>query len=211
MNFEYVVRGFFREIENRIRYGRKCPKVSERIWVKARSCTKSLDSFDLCGCHKSVAKGLVLKEWDESRAFDLFADPKFTACIARWEKGLPWENTGIFESELRRIRECGSADGCKNIFEIKKRYERIENMYRQIKDEGRVRARYEINRFEFRERGGIIIHINPEGEIYFGKGGNHRFAAAWVLNLTVPAELGCIFRGAIPELEKYRKQPNLFD
>ena len=68
-----------------------------------------------------------------------------------------------------------------------------------------MKTRNEIFKDNFREVGGIYIHIGVDGKPYFGGGGCHRFAIAHILQIIFPAQIGCVHVSAIPYLKGYRK------
>ena len=57
----------------------------------------------------------------------------------------------------------------------------------------------------FRERGGILVHIGSDGEPCFAGAGYHRFAIAKILNLRFPAQIGCVHIEALDHLDEYRQ------
>ena len=122
--------------------------------------------------------------------------------------GVTWEDTGIYEHMAALIAERGrEVDGCINRDDIIDRYNRLDSIFDQIKMERRLRTRQELDPRNFREVGGIYVHIGPAGELYFGGGGCHRFAIARVLKLPmVPAQIGCVHQSAIPLLPTLRQR-----
>lgn len=104
------------------------------------------------------------------------------------------------------IKKHGKYDGCVNIDDIVKRYRSLDTIFEQIRKEGRFRIRKEFNQKNFREKGGVLVHIGPYGEPFFGMGGCHRFAIALILKLKLPSQIGCVYKDAIPLLKNLRKQ-----
>lgn len=87
------------------------------------------------------------------------------------------------------------------------RYQRVDTLFQQVKEERVLRSRKEVKKNAFREQGGIIIHIGPGGKLFFGQGGHHRFAIAKILNIEyIPAQIGCVHVSAISELKKLRRK-----
>ena len=88
--------------------------------------------------------------------------------------------------------------------EIVLRYEELDNIYYQIKKEGRLKSQSELFEGNFREKGGVLIHIGPNGEPYFGLKGNHRFAIAYILNIPIPAQIGLVHKSSVNRIECMR-------
>ena len=59
-----------------------------------------------------AASGRVLAgDWDlDTRK--VRALTKVRLAISHWRDGVPWDDTGVYEYMLRRIRRYGKADGC---------------------------------------------------------------------------------------------------
>ena len=201
---------FYGDFKNKIRYGPAAPKFAERIWVDPKQCNRYLPhnlTKKLFGKSKRKVSGKVIESrWPLEQAKPIFNLPKVKFCIEHWTHNIPWEDTGLYDFMENHIREYGSMDGCYNLKDIKKRYEYLDRVFEQVKQEGRLRTREEIKPGSYLEQDGIIIHIGPEGEPFFSRGGNHRFAMAWVLNLIFPAQIGCVHISAIPYLKSFRKK-----
>ena len=104
------------------------------------------------------------------------------------------------------IEKHGVADGCRNLTDIVRRYDRLDLIFERAKQEGRLRTMEEVNPGCFREEGGVLIHVGPEGELFFGGLGAHRFAIARILKLPLPAMIGCVHVSAIPYLTQLRQE-----
>ena len=103
------------------------------------------------------------------------------------------------------VQTCALPICCKNIVDIKNRYKKLDNIFNQIKLEGRLKTMKEMNPKNYREFGGPVIHIGPGGELFYGAGGTHRFAIAFILNFKLPAMIGCVHKNAIPLLKDIRE------
>lgn len=120
---------------------------------------------------------------------------------------VPWEDTGIYEFLIELIEKSGdSVDNCKGKEDIINRYENLDKIFDQVKKERRLRTMEELKPGNFREKGGVLIHIGPGGVPFFGMGGIHRFTMAYILNISIPAQIGCVHVSAIPFLFKFRKE-----
>ncbi len=97
-------------------------------------------------------------------------------------------------------------DGCENINDIILRYKKLDVIFENIKKDKRIKTMNNFFSYNFREWGGILIHIGPNEKLFFGKGGYHRFAIAHILNIPFPAQIGCVHISSISYLNKLRKK-----
>ena len=205
------------DLKNIIRYGRSAPRFAERVWIDPRSCKKVLSPrviMELCSVStQRNASGLVIESpWPSENVKAVTEIPKITFCIEHWVNGVPWEDTGVYEYMERKIekhKEKGKKppDDCENIEEVRRRYKYLDRVFEQVKSESRMRTMGEINPNNFREYMGPCIHFGPDGEPYFAMRGSHRFAIAYILDLPLPAQIGCVHLSAIPYLHGYRQIP----
>ncbi len=202
----YSARAFFRDTYNRIAYGPEAPLYSERIWVNPQECPDCL-----VGLGDRYSARVILSGWPPpggklKKIEDL---EKIRFCHNHWVKGLPWEETGVFnvlEQEIKRHpRSC--FDDCRNRVEIKRRYDQLDALFEEIKRERAVKKQKEVDPWAFREKEGVYFHLGPGGCLFFGGGGCHRFAIALVLGLTrIPAKIGCVHVTAFPRLRELREE-----
>ena len=200
-----------RDISNKFKYGYLAPVYAERIWVNPSDCNlfishKFFKDFngvtDIRGSSgKVIDYSLLLKQ-----AIAVTKVIRIKFCFDHWVKGLPWEDTGVYEYMEKFIIKDGEVDGCRSINDIIKRYKKIDSIFEQVKQEGRLKTRKEINSKNFREVDGILIHIGPQGKPIFSGGGCHRFAMALILGLRFPAQIGCVHPSAIPFLPDFRRE-----
>jgi hypothetical protein len=84
----------------------------------------------------------------------------------------------------------------------------LDELYRRVKAEGRLRTREELFPRTFREDGGILVHIGPEGEPMIGDAGKHRLIIAKLAGvLSIPVQLGEIHVSALGRLNALRQPP----
>ncbi|HEX2766265.1 MAG TPA: hypothetical protein VHR55_06490 [Candidatus Limnocylindria bacterium] len=193
------VHAFVLDRWNRARYGPSAPRFAERLWIDPRD----VRTF---GLHGTIWRsGRVRDDWPEG-ARPLDEDPVLTCAIARWRDGLPWEQTGEFEMMDRTIARLGHHDGVRTREDVIRRCAQLDEVFREIEREGRVRPRNEVVPNAFRELGGIGVHIGPDGELVRGINGRHRFAMAWILGIErIPVRIGMVHRSAIPHLDRMRR------
>lgn len=222
-------------VHNRIRYGPSAPKHAEKIWVTPQECLNALSPNivkEHCGGlldSPSKASGIVINKWPSGKVLKIDEYPKeefciddwvdgirietirkfkFKFCIEHWVNGIPWEKTGAYELMEKAIETSWNRrwDGCENIDDVIKRYENLDRIFEQIKQEGRLRRKEEVDSSLSWRESESIIHIGPGGQPYFGGSGLHRFAIAYILNLPLPAKIGLVHVSAIPYLNHYRKK-----
>ncbi len=195
---------FFLDFKNKIKYGTDAPLYAERIWINPSEIDIAL--VDLDGKYSS---GQVVNVWPPNglKQIPITSIKKIKYCIDHFVNGMAWENTGIYEHMMTLIAEREIVDDCMNRNDVVNRYNQIDAMFNQIKMEGKIRPRKEINPKNFREDGGVYIHLGPNGELFFGGSGIHRFCIARILELPViPAQIGCVHQSAIPYLSKLRQR-----
>ena len=136
-------------------------------------------------------------DWD-ANTFPITTQWKIAACLDHWVHHIPWHETGVYDRMMELIRQHGAVDQCRTLGDVIARYERLDQIYRVVKAEGRLRSRSELDPKNFREGGGIYIHVGRSGEPLFGLGGNHRLAIAIALDLSVfPAQVGVVHSKAV--------------
>lgn len=196
-----------RDLGNLLKHGRKAPKFCERIWVDAERVCAYVGNkpiVRLTGQHRNLASGLVV-DWDRIEDVTPLEDQsKIKYCIRHWEQGLSWEELGYFDfmKSVPRHRED-------SLELIRERFHMLDRAFEDAKQTGRLKTRSEIDSKAFREKDGILIHIDSCGNPVFGGNGFHRMAIAKVLNLKkVPACLGVVDFRALPLLDTYRQPPS---
>lgn len=196
------IRIFWIDSINKIHYGSSAPKYAERIWINSQDVKMAIP---ILGGRRS--SGVVIKDnWPFKYAIPIYEVPKIRCCIEHWINNISWEETGVYDIVEDLINKKPGHDSCFNMNDIKNRYEKLDEIFDKIKIEGRLRTREEISPNSFREQGGVLIHVGPHGELFFSKGGHHRFAIAYILNLPIPAQIGCVHASALPYLDALRSE-----
>lgn len=189
-----------RDISNVVRYGRTAPRYAERIWVRPAAIHHALvGQSDYATC-----SGKVTRIEDRFRLTDLYDTPRIRSCFAHWVDGVPWEDTKDHRVMLEAIRQGKDWAGCKTEEDLHRRYRDLDAMFRQIRSGMRLKTRQELDPRAYREEGGVLVCIGPDGEplLYDGF---HRLAIALILELPIiPAQLGYVDEHAIHTLERYR-------
>lgn len=119
-----------------------------------------------------------------SSAVDLDWSFKIKACFKHFQDGLSWQETGVIDDTVRIIEEAGKPfDELDRRDQVVRRYDRLDELYESIKNGSRIFSQFGDD---------AIIHIGPEGEIYFGGGAHHRCAIAYILDVSLPVRIGIV-------------------
>jgi hypothetical protein len=174
-----------RDAGNRLRRGRHAPRFAERLWVVPAELDERV-----FGVARHESGRLVGGDWDLVRE-PVEAVPKVASCLARWGDGRSWEDAGAYAFAMQVIAERGRLDGCTDLDQVRDRYDRLDAVFVQVRREGRLRTRCELDPVAFRELGGVLVNVDRHGAPVAGGGGWHRLAMARVLDLPViPAQVG---------------------
>ncbi|WP_290818564.1 hypothetical protein [Halovivax sp.] len=133
-------------------------------------------------------------DWDRRVRVEYGDVPKVEATRDRFEDGIPWEETGLFDHLLDVIERRGVYDGCETEADLRERYERIDRLYEAVRDDGFASRAELCDRFAYRCRLDVPkVHVGRDGTfVHAGGSGNHRIAIARVLD--VPIEVRVVVR-----------------
>jgi hypothetical protein len=188
-----------RWISNVVRFGTSAPRPNERLWINPSSVEHALDGLP-------VRSGYVVDRWPPVAPVPFENHVHVRFALAHWRDGVPWEQTGAYDYMLEQISRRGRQDGCRDLSDVKRRYERLDELFETARREGRLRTRTELEGAVRDEDGGILIHIGPKGETAIGDSGKHRMTIAKLLGLpAVPARIGYVHRDALPLLPNFRR------
>jgi len=184
-----------REKINRAKYGTQAPVPCERIYIDPGQVTLATDAKYFQRKHTGQIVG---GNWDLKTSF-IKDHPKYKICYERFVNGKSWEEAGAYELLMSRMKKKPGVDGCYSIDDIRLRYDRLDTIYQQIKHQKKILTRKEINPRNFRENGGVYVHVDRNANIIFGRGGWHRFAISKILQFElIPAQIGVVHENAIP-------------
>ncbi len=196
------IAGLSREWINRLTYKDLAPLYAECIWVDPGKCKKSIR----IGSQTATSGKVVKKKKTFAQFIPLREEPTIKKCLMHWIDGVSWQDTGIYDELMSKISQYGSFDGCKNKHDVRIRYNRLDELFYQVKEEQRLKPQQELSGKAFREEGGILIHLGPGAEPYFGGNGNHRMAIVMAAGLDImPAQLGAIYHDALGYLPGLRQ------
>jgi hypothetical protein len=192
-----------RDILNIIRYGRGAPKYAERIWVDPKALRYALHGpghYIACSGKVASIEGLL-------KPVDLRRTPRVSSCFAHWVDGVPWQETHDYSVTLKAVLNGKKWARCNTEQELLERYRKLDRIFDETKNLGRIKTRRELEPRTFREEGGVLICLGKGGEPLLYNG-FHRFSIALILELPViPAQLGYVDPTALDSLERYRLPP----
>ena len=201
-----AVRAAKRDRHQRRKFGAATPLYAERIWVNPSECLVATSQSISRRKSALVSSG----DWDEPH-IAIGEVPKIRYCLRHWLDGLSWQEAGAYDHMLKLIEQkSGAVDGVANLAQIKARYAKLDKIFAQVKAEGALQTMAALKDKNFRESGGIYVHIDRSGAPLFGNAGHHRLAIAIALRLeNFPAQLGIVHEDALAHLEAYRqRQPS---
>ncbi len=204
------IRIFFKDIGNKLKYGPAAPVYMELIWVDPGEITTALgksEVLEATGMHRNLASGVVVDWKSVAEPYPLEDEFRIRYCHMHWVEGKSWEELGVFQ-HMQQTRKYGNWP----LSKIKARFEMLDRAYQETKKLGRLKTRKEMDPGNFREKDGILVHIDDRGKPVFGGNGFHRLSISKALQLEkIPACVGMVDKGAIEHLKKYRQKPNSFN
>lgn len=192
------VRAIRFDVMNLVRHGQHAPRYAQSILIDPQR-VQLRGADDPPWPPRSLAGTVVGGDWD-LHTIPLREHPKVRACYLHWQGGVPWEETGAFEHMLEMIERLGGeCDGCRNIADIRARYERLDAMFEQVRSQRRLLSGSEIDPSGFRgNREPMHVNVGRSGDLIAGVGGLHRLAAAQILALpAAPALVGVVHIEAV--------------
>lgn len=230
------ITGFQRNIHNKAKFGKKAPIFKEKVWIYPRIHNRLL-KLEIIREHLGFSGEFTSAQiieicWPVDQAFIITDFPKeklkkkdwsndwsyrvkmrFKFCYEHWVNEISWQETGVYDFMQAEIEgKNKQVDGCKNINDIIKRYEELDQVFNQVKKEGGFRAENEVDE-KFAKTGRsynqTVAHIGQNGDIYLTGGGWHRFTIAYILGLPMPAMIGTVHKDALPYIDIYRNKKSL--
>lgn len=206
-----------RDSKNVIRFGPSAPRFAEIFWVNPMDCDRylALALFrQQLGITRQQARARVITTpWPQEHVQKITELSLFKNCYRRWVEGLSWAETGEYERMEELIREDprGISHGCRNRADIIRRCENLDRIFKMASQEGRLRSSSEIDPAHDWSAREMLVHVGPGGLLYKGGEGMHRFAIAYILKISFPANFGCVHVSAIANLDRLRaNKPDSF-
>ncbi|WP_148861667.1 hypothetical protein [Marinobacter fonticola] len=211
MAIKYRLRAARIDAFNRFKFGADAPRYAERIWVSPSQCQRYIEAADLAkhfGSRVRQMSGRVFFEWPTSLEQPFENHPKLNYCWGHWRDGKNWHESGAIDFMLQKIAvsPTGVTDKCRTPQDVEQRFETLDGIWAQVRDKGRFPSRRELVSDNYREIGGILMHLGPGGEPIFSGAGCHRFAMAMMLDTRFPAQVGCVHVSALDRLSEFRSR-----
>lgn len=177
---------YSRDLWNQLRFGRQAPRSCECFIVPAHLVKTLIKPRRFIQSRSGMVVG---GKWDRS-VVPLEEVHKYQIVWSMLESDQIGENEAVLVYYSKRKKYSDS--------ELKARYQHLKKSLQQIKEEGRLRTRAELDASNFRERGGVLVHIGANGQLIFGGAGYHRLTIAKYLKLdTLPICVGVVHPEAI--------------
>ena len=125
-------------------------------------------------------------QWD--RDAERFADRAVVRAIRqRFDEGLPWRETALFDAYLDQLERFGNAWGYRSLGDFETRTSEVDALYQSIREQG-YRRQYELEPSLQRDSVAALISeinvdVGPDGELYWRSYGQHRLAIAQLLGI----------------------------
>ncbi|MFP8956783.1 hypothetical protein ACLI4Y_08645 [Natrialbaceae archaeon A-CW3] len=153
-----------------------------------RDVGRHLEQIDRPDSFKFATMGDVLAgEWDRNLVpFEHLTEYK--SIKNRFEKCIPWKDTQLYSKSIERIGSGESVFGCDTEDELLNRFEYIDELYCDIRDQGYVRNNvhddgYKTNWEGDRKLDEVTIDIGRDGELLYYTNGRHRLSIAKILGI----------------------------
>lgn len=187
------LRFYARDFLNILRFGIKAPRSAQLFFLNPSVVRYSLSEKTLPRRLTGMVKD---GDWDLN-VCPIHENIRVRICRNHFVEGKTWKEAGAIELMEKSLQESEMVDNCSSMNDVYKRYENLDMLYANLKKGGKFKTRKELDKRNFRERGGIYIHIGREGEPIL-QAGSHRFAIALYVGLKhIPAQLGVVHRKAI--------------
>lgn len=109
-----------------------------------------------------------------------------------------WEEVGAYELMAELLAQHGSYDDCVNVQDVIARYEKLDGLIKGLHAGDGFLQMSRINRYNYRESGGVYVHVGRNGDYIFGLGGCHRLAIAQALGVReIPVQVGMVHELAV--------------
>lgn len=190
-----IIAGIYRrDILNQFNYGLDAPKAFQLLYCRPRDirhhsayvasslpdycCTVPQDVA--CNAYELGPALLAVVadgDWDIPRV-PLSGVLPFRITMEKLAGGLTWEDAGEYERMRAIIAVNGECDGCTTTEDLDQRYRQMDAMVTHVRAYRQLKTRRELQKYQFREKGGINVCIDRKGEIVKLEGGTHRLAVA---------------------------------
>lgn len=210
---KYLYLSLKNDLPNIVKYGWKAPRYAELIFVDPTNIEMYI-STDLINKTFNNNKRIKQRKYSGyvtnnkelfNNAQSIFELPKIRFCYQHWDQGLPWKDTERDKYYRENFNVGIFPDKIFDFSQVENRYHNLDQIFNEVKKSGYLKTKKEINPNNYRESGGVFVHIGPKGNIYFSGGGQHRFSIARILGIKMPAQIGIVHKDAIKYLNDMRK------
>lgn len=142
-----------RDIWNMICYGWQAPRNNERIWVAPSEIKRVLVPTEvqrITGMTRDKTSGLMI-DWNKVEKtkplFDVF---KIRYCLEHWLEGKSWDELGV----IYFLKKNSMKHRSKIVRAMKEHFDMLDLAIEEVKKEGRLKIRKEIDPDNYCERDG---------------------------------------------------------
>lgn len=199
-------RGVLHKLRDARRLGHRAPLLRELIHIDPATIAgeRKTDVARAFQRRHGGGRALVVGgEWDLTlKPLDPRALGVYRSCHAHWVNGVPWEETPVYQSYLRKIETGQPHPDCPNREALEARYAALDAVFAQVRDTGAMSEKAEDL---------VTISLDRRGRPYWGPNGRHRVCIALVLGLAaMPARVGIVHEDALDlyqTLRSHRRAP----
>lgn len=183
-----------RDFSNIYNYGFGAPRHSQRFYLNPAEveCAMEVERWRRKDTGRIVGGDwdLFIKNIDDIKKIRMVKE--------RLLQEKTWEEAGAYEIMRELLEKHTRYDDCASLNDIFRRYERLDGIIENIRTGRGFVTMPEIDRGNFRESGGVFIHIGRNGNFIFGHGGCHRLAIAQALGIKkIPVQVGVVHKTAV--------------
>jgi hypothetical protein len=162
------------------------------IWIEPADII-----FRSCCDDELPSNDIKSGDWDLNRA-PLDETPKSRSIRKRYLEGASWEETDLFKNYAQRLGSGETVRGADSLLRLQRQYEaKVDALFRDLGARGFLIERDKAGR----PTNLPYVHIGRNGELLYGKKGNHRLTMAKLLSLRW---LPCQVRTRHSEWQKIR-------
>lgn len=191
----WLLHYFIRDCRNFLRFGRHTFLSGERIWVVPRQVQNEV-RISYGRRHTATVRDgswdLYVRPVESNPVFSEMRQLLHLLDRIQSDSSEPEVLLQVLSSQFQSERSSAARVLSPGLV-------RLLRLARDVQALGRLRTREELG--GFREFFGVYFHIDRNGEALFGRGGQHRFALARLLDLPlIPAQIGIVHDCAVREI-----------
>ena len=177
----------------KLEYGELAPEPNEELWINPCSIIYTISLKDLHrndnfnymarseveGTQKFPNYGIIGGSWDLRKQF-WKKSTVWRGLGERFEENMAWKKTSYYQDAEKRFESgeyVGFADGPQTIEEFESYLEELDELYRDIKQNG------------YDSTSAITVHIGRDGELMVGHGNHRRIIASIVGIEKIPVKI----------------------